>query len=1015
MRSSSFALFNPAQTFQAGMIQPPSASYDSRHTPLQRQMNELSGLHGVRQQGLGQFSSQALPTMTRPAMSVPGAGTDGVANMGQVIELKTIFRANEVFPGMLGEGGVAPLRFTEDDAILTEVLTFNEALPNNRAPRGRVTFGTAERRARSGTLRSFGSGIEFTYQFLKGRSGPLYLRLSIEQLNNGVVDHLLLMAYELLQNSHDWGRDIWARQISADGQRPGGMTVQHWFTRNNYLLGLMQKEDRPLEAVMSWVREQQRLLGVQSNALVLHHSIANYAKLNVPAYTEFFRAGQAGPEQARMVDDDAALRMHINGFDVNVVRANAIDDAQEFPFMENEVRYGEFYVFENEMGCDDEVGGDKNYPCWIEIYNQYTDNTWHRIKLIDAIENSGRFDDNGNFRDFSSGVYQQARPLYGDSYDDPFIFDEVSGGQTAVEHVNDLARRNFLSADRLRAMALVYKEKNLTADAFPASERAAEGRPDGSGVRRLAPSSRFTPVSRPSGGFGTETVSQAVAPAQAAVSATGADISNSRSATEAGLTGSWVKRDGSLILDRNRDAALVRIGAVRTTGATKTLDVANSNADALKAVAVMHNLAAPADDTQRAAQAALFTGLNMISTEGSVADVSANIGAFLSHMVDSGVLPAEYETRRVELKGDQAAVARAVSAHIGASLARGDGMYGGLSSRDYQGRLRAGAAADQPAKVAGSIAGSQKRIGAIYGPESDPITRQMLDGLPDELQSAAEAVLDTPLNLNSIRKMVAMRVPLPFKVVLLRPFIRLRTYGMIACMRGAQNIFYGMAIFSWADDGQQQSVRGVLSYKAGGFIFGEKTLFHLPDVLIRAIQSGMGVSWIKGGKQDDLMPSDDDTDRGDLIALLEPTQMADPNTGRTYEPMVRSTEVITAYGSFQDVELMRSANINNNEKRPLFANRAWMRAWFGIDPAMQGIGATSERQAAYGTDARSEHMVCWRGGSNHPNASMSKVDYRPPAGPFADFPGYGPGMGTAFQMLKRPRFQKPSRLEIMGH
>lgn len=115
---SAYHLFDPHTTFPAGIVNPPSASFDARRTAVQGQMNELSGLQGVKQQGLMQYSGQALSTMTTPAMSIMGIGNPSVEAMAQVIEMKTIFRSREVFPGMLGPAGVAPLRYSESDAVV---------------------------------------------------------------------------------------------------------------------------------------------------------------------------------------------------------------------------------------------------------------------------------------------------------------------------------------------------------------------------------------------------------------------------------------------------------------------------------------------------------------------------------------------------------------------------------------------------------------------------------------------------------------------------------------------------------------------------------------------------------------------------------------------------------------------------------------------------------------------------------------------------------------------------------
>jgi hypothetical protein len=1078
---------HPHTNYVHGLLAPPNVAVDSRRTAAQLAINDLTGISGIAPRAMQQYSAQDMPTMGTPAMSTQGIGSPEIASpMAMAIEQLTIFRAEEVFPSMLGPGGVAPLTQTNDKAVYFSKLVFNHALPDIRPIRGRVNFTTSYRQQRISTMRDYGIGLEFTYQFLKGREGPLYLRLSIEQLNNAVVDHLLLMAYDMLQSAVDWGAQIWNKHLTTIGSGLGAISVLQFLRRDVLMLGAIQKEERPLEALVEFIRNEQRKEpGAMSDALVMHHRIESFIAREIPAYSEWVRAGADGPA-ANKASVDQVIRMHMPyPYTLNVVRAYSIDDAQEFPFMQNEVRYGEFYVMESDVDPENDPNGDF-YCNSIEVYNQENDSNWAAVKLVDALKYSGRFDPiTGAPIGLAWPGVPFVEPPNLDAYDlfttDEKVGDRKVGTKTAttIGDMRDIPRDRliaianaiqrvggggdggfnagrdkisvslppaainpvFTSAGVARSTAFGALYANLsllvrhTQDAghiqlltnLRTRSEAVDSAVDADQMRRAWDilGSTLTDihvmVSQLITGLSVSLASidqrdeetlrlakQVLPPLEEvmrnylkAVGSTGSNVFASgviaRLRTppptiaalgkriERELIGTWVKETNKrLKLVDNHSAALIANGSLKHTP-EGYLETTSSTLGARYALAVLQNSANKSADEQKAHDV-LLHGLSYVSKSGTPEEVGARFEAFTDNMIHAGVLPDSFVSKKFSIATSPAAVSAKISAYMKSDEAKRAGVFGAASHRDFSREAQA---------IESSLA---------YGGAAEFIDTgiEVAAKMPvSALRTNVDEVNKLSLNLHMIEQFIAHKIPLPFRVVLLRPYIRLITYGMIACFNGAQRVYYGMPIFSWLSDGHSQVTRGVLSYTSGAVVQYEKTIFHLPNVLIADVVSGWGIRWRQGGDKS-LWDNPMHRSVGDMIAMIEPLD----------SPLTRTTEIITAYGSFSDVSMLRDVHLNSDQRGDCFRCREWMRTWFGVENKPRAL--EGEVVAAYSEGQRSEHMICWNGGYRVLNPKLGKWMLKYPSGPFRTARWYGPGMLTAFQNNKRPALQEMSHLEIMG-
>lgn len=236
------------RTFQGGISDPPLLTGDRRYTQTQSAVMDLVGRTGLlpAPQNLQQYSEERLTTMTAPASTLFGAGNERVEVMNQVIETKMIFTAQNEYAIVLGANGIAPLVRTDRSAFEVSRLTLESSLPDRRPVRGRVTIGKLSRDARSGTLQSYGKGIEMPLRFYLDPLGPLYFRLMVEQMNIGVRDLLIMIVYNMIEHAFDWGQKVWADSMARRAAVQAPM-MRQWLEREMRLFGLVQREERPME------------------------------------------------------------------------------------------------------------------------------------------------------------------------------------------------------------------------------------------------------------------------------------------------------------------------------------------------------------------------------------------------------------------------------------------------------------------------------------------------------------------------------------------------------------------------------------------------------------------------------------------------------------------------------------------------------------------------------------------------------------------------------------------------
>jgi hypothetical protein len=414
--------------FADGITNDQSIATDLGQNAYRQGMYDLIGPQGWRppayKSDYQQWSSMALSTTSVPASTPSLQGNPRIELLGAAVEIQAIFLAEEGDAGViLGPGGVAPLSSTMSSAFVMTRTTVNSHLPAPAPVRGRVRMGTIERSQTSGRLSAYGVGLEMTMRAFLDRDGPLLLRLAIEQNAVGIVDFMILMVYNMLQGSFDFGLQEYEKFKAKTGLNVPLRYVD-WLARDKLFLGAMQREDHPIETLMGYVRDQMRLVRKVPDIILANHRLERYMH-NIRAYTEFFRAGPGGP--GNVTAENPSLLAQKLGIAVHTVRAAVIDDQAEFDFMTDTIRYGEFVPMLQLYSAT----ADRPYRTeWRDVWilDRRSDN-WRRITLRDALLASGRWGRDGKLVEIDSLNNKDGAP----ANSDPFSVRQTNGKLRSIQ------------------------------------------------------------------------------------------------------------------------------------------------------------------------------------------------------------------------------------------------------------------------------------------------------------------------------------------------------------------------------------------------------------------------------------------------------------------------------------------------------------------------------------------------------------------------------------------------------
>lgn len=990
-----------------GIADPPGVGLDRRMNPYQKGMFDLMGKAGWLSppQNLRPLSQQSLTTMTTPASTMDAAGNPRITAIEQGIEMKMIFTAENEESIILGGSGIAPLTFTDQKAITTSSMKFHSHLPDRRPVRGRVRMGTFERKERIGTLSSFGSGIEFPIQFYMDRDGPLFFRLGIEQLNIGVRDFLIMMAYNMLENAIDWSSQLWEQKLDRDGRMSAaGIAADMWMQRESKLLGLLQRPGTyPMQTLLNFVQEQQFLVDNTTNVALVNHRLGKFLQTEIGMYTKQFIAGEAGP---RLVNSspDAAITGMLN-VPVHVVRtAAAYDDGTFFDFMTGNRRYGE-YVPMLDMHNPTKERPYRSYWRDTWILDSNTDD-WCKITLLEAIVNSGRFNDNGTLRNMGSREGGWLR-MPDQTASDPF-HNKQDGNFVPIQTWGELTEEQLSDDDLLMmAQALRTNMGDVGVTEANVADFLGDQRPlfgEGGGAAALL---RFP--AQEEGGTGLASAAAAAAPPEG-TQETNAEIALNIAAEPAqalrSQTGTWTRgaRGGFKAGTDVAAAPLTRLGLLRA-GTDGQLDMNASNAKAILAVGadVNYHYANPTDPagTRNAhhVRGQILNVLGAVDTSGSAEEVGQRIGAAVDWLTQAGLLPQTIAQSPLASAPSQETVS-SMGKNLSALTKRDDAKNifanvkrlheacsktqrtaSSLSDGDIVARIRKTPVRQVATRVAKVGAEASAPGASVMNARLRNVTRLTTD---QNLQVVLSAFLQGPITLQAIKTMIARHVPVPLTPLLMRWEVDMMTAGMILATRGAQRTYYSIPVFSWTDDDVHQVSRGTLSFNAGAFTIQENRTYHVRDVLIVGVNSGFDCTFVKGGAGPNNTVSKNPAERGSIVSVLEP-----------YTRAKRWPQLITAYGTWDKLRVVGLAHRLKGATEKHYEGAEFVRAWFGVDA--KDAAQPAEQQAAYAGLTQPENLTMWRGGARYYDpVTDRKGDIVRGTGPIASYDFYDAGMFKAW-------------------
>ena len=1039
---------------QRGVVDPPGVGMDRRQNPYQQGMFDLMGKAGwlPAPESLRPLSQQSLSTMTAPASTMDAAGNPRITAIEQGVEMKMIFTAENEEAVILGSSGIAPLTYTDQAAITTSSMKFNSHLPDRRPVRGRVRMGTFERKERIGTLSSFGSGIEFPLQFYLDRDGPMFFRLGIEQLNIGVRDFLIMMAYNMLENAIDWSSTLWNDKLKNEGRMAAaGIAAEMWMQREAKLLGLVQRPGiYVMQTMLNFVAEQQFLVDNTTNVALANHRIGKFLQTEIGLYTKQYLAGDAGP---RLVNSspDAALTGMMN-VPVHVVKtAAAYDDGTFFDFMTGNRRYGEY------VPMLDQHNPTKDRPYrsyWRDtwIYDSNTDD-WCCITLAQAIKYSGRFDEKtGRLRSMGDpdAGWMETPSI---NAKDPFHYDLTNGKLLPKETWGELTEDDLSDDDLVRMARAVLTTHgdeldvtnvtNVTTvlDGFFGAREAVvrdDGDDDDDGDygdggydRRLSQSSGST---RLMSDFESP-VPAAAAPGTPAPTFSAADASGAGNGSDAPMlassqpeiplgitsepsqalreqTGTW-KSDGrgGFVASGNVSAApLVRAGLLKMDRSGR-LDVTNSDAAAVLAVGAdvnyhYNNARDPAGvRNAHHARGQICNILGGVDTTGDAAVVAQRLGSAIGWLTKVGLLPesiAHTQTTSAPRESVMSSLGKSMSELFASESAKA--LFANASrvkTACAKTQRAAAAITDEDVVARVPVRAAQKpsrpvRIGA-------ETARGVIDS--GKARDARQKKLDALASSNSKLKSV------------------LRAYVEAPINLKNINVMIGLDIpvpltpilMRW--EVEMMTAGMILATRGAQRTYYSKPIFSWTDDDAHQVSRGTlsfnaGAFTILENRtyhvRDVLIVGvqsgfDCTFATGGNAGTIAGAKTGDDDVQRgsivsVLEPYSRAKrwpQLITAYGSWEKLGALGLAHHLKNSNDAHFKGAEFVRAWFGVDP--RSAAQPEEQLAAYSGLTEPENLTMWRGGARYYDPVQDRAgDVTSGTGPIASYDFYGPGMGKAW-------------------
>lgn len=398
----------PSSLLNPGQQQPRAGGVGTYNMPgagkqaMTQHLGRPDGFPGMMgQKPYSGNNGQNLHYMTAPPATDPWGGNRGRISgaigddgtLSSYILLSRLFDGEGEEESVIGQSGLAPLITTKYDVISVRTGRFNISLPVRWAPRGQTHGTSYNTESRAFTLTDYASGFEFALALLNEPDGAEILRLSLEQLNLGIRDHLIMEAYNCILSEDDLWSDEWVK-YAKEQNILGAMTAEQYIARDTAQLGFFQKTSTPiqdLEDMMdAMLRPYAGSSGVLPDTIIVGPLIGRYLRKE-PSYSKFYNVGNSA--EAFMRGGPLNALQSLTKFKIHMVKPTLVNGEDPFDILNDSQKVGFFAVLDYSDSTLQACGGNKYTTASrsIRLFDAERDD-FTEISLERAIEDSGRWD-----------------------------------------------------------------------------------------------------------------------------------------------------------------------------------------------------------------------------------------------------------------------------------------------------------------------------------------------------------------------------------------------------------------------------------------------------------------------------------------------------------------------------------------------------------------------------------------------------------------------------------------------
>jgi hypothetical protein len=297
---------------------------------------------------------------------------------------------------------ILPLETVPGITVQMSYMTFDPKLMDTNPEWSQAKLVSFSRRQKRKRLQRRGLQIELEQGFASEEAGRDTFNHLIEAVVLSQRDTLSVDVLLSLQNAPIDTEELYKKDPRWKGQGVAdAMADEIWFH------GIMQKVGRPFEQMDSKIRANMAQVNGDYDTLIVPSRITGYAKSAMNKYLDFNTAGPAGPALSNINPDNADNRGLYPGMSGDLIiplkpSYEQSDLTGGHSLMSSPMAVGEYYRCFSHIDFSSQHWTPDNQA--VELYDE-TDSSRKKIALLEIVQHSGLFDEEGKLRPMNELPY----------------------------------------------------------------------------------------------------------------------------------------------------------------------------------------------------------------------------------------------------------------------------------------------------------------------------------------------------------------------------------------------------------------------------------------------------------------------------------------------------------------------------------------------------------------------------------------------------------------------------------